>query len=152
MPLYVIGAVVFNLYMPQLYTLWTVCRIPWTSESSHRKNLQTGKSSFCRVLTPENTSGWLKTWNTIQLLATYRFCDSFKTFLLTGSSSSSWSEKLERNGMLDSEWSERTDMAESERREVLIGGWKKKKKSKRNWDKSVAEAPDLCQKRADCES
>lgn len=40
----------------------------------------------------------------------------------TGSSSSSGSENVERRDMLDSECSERTEMAESERRGVLMGG------------------------------
>lgn len=40
----------------------------------------------------------------------------------TGSSSSSGSENVERRDMLDSECRERTEIAESERRGVLIGG------------------------------
>lgn len=40
----------------------------------------------------------------------------------TGSSSSSGSENVERRDMLDSECRERTEMAESERRGVLMGG------------------------------
>lgn len=40
----------------------------------------------------------------------------------TGSSSSSGKEKVERRDMLDSDCSERTEMAESERRGVLMGG------------------------------
>lgn len=40
----------------------------------------------------------------------------------SGSSSSSGSENVERRDMLDSECRERTEMAESERRGVLMGG------------------------------
>lgn len=40
----------------------------------------------------------------------------------TGSSSSSGSENVERRDILDSECRERTEMAESERRGVLMGG------------------------------
>lgn len=43
----------------------------------------------------------------------------------TVSSSSSCKEKVERRDMLDSEWSERTDMAESDLRGVPMGGWGK---------------------------
>lgn len=40
----------------------------------------------------------------------------------TVSSSSSWRENVERRDMLDSEWSERTEIAESDLRGVPIGG------------------------------
>ena len=43
----------------------------------------------------------------------------------TVSSSSSWREKVERSDMLDSEWRERTEMAESDRRGVPMGGWQR---------------------------
>lgn len=39
------------------------------------------------------------------------------------SSSSSCKEKVERREMLDSEWRERTEMAESDLRGVPMGGW-----------------------------
>lgn len=41
----------------------------------------------------------------------------------TVSSSSSCREKVERRDMLDSEWSDRTEMAESDLRGVPMGGW-----------------------------
>lgn len=41
----------------------------------------------------------------------------------TVSSSSSCKEKVERRDMLDSEWRERTEMAESDLRGVPMGGW-----------------------------
>lgn len=41
----------------------------------------------------------------------------------TVSSSSSCKEKVERREMLDSEWRERTEMAESDLRGVPMGGW-----------------------------
>ena len=41
----------------------------------------------------------------------------------TVSSSSSCRENVERRDMLDSEWSDRTEMAESDLRGVPIGGW-----------------------------
>lgn len=45
----------------------------------------------------------------------------------TVSSSSSCREKVERRDMLDSEWSDRTEMAESDLRGVPMGGWEEGK-------------------------
>lgn len=46
-------------------------------------------------------------------------------YALTCSSSSSCRENVDRRDMLDSECRDRTEMAESDRRGVLIGGYKK---------------------------
>lgn len=53
---------------------------------------------------------------------TARHREGFPPATPTGSSSSSGSENVERRDMLDSECRERTEMAESERRGVLMGG------------------------------
>lgn len=51
----------------------------------------------------------------------------------TVSSSSSCREKVERSDMLDSEWRDRTEMAESDLRGVPIGGWVKKQNKKQRF-------------------
>lgn len=51
--------------------------------------------------------------------------------VFTGSSSSSWRENVERKDMLDSECSERTEMAESDLRGVPIGGCRERREGGR---------------------
>lgn len=54
----------------------------------------------------------------------YMFCVGRHTV----SSSSSCREKVERRDMLDSEWRDRTEMAESDLRGVPMGGWRDRRK------------------------
>lgn len=74
-----------------------------------------------------NTWGSYKQTQTSGHISNLRMCSCHPRCVSAGchtvSSSSSCKEKVERRDMLDSEWRDRTEMAESDLRGVPMGGW-----------------------------